>query len=124
MRKEFMVILTTAALFLSCENQNPPVLTAQNEATGTQQYVPESRTDRSITRNVRVVLNKDPQLVKSLLNVRIRTSNGIVTLRGYVNTNEEREALVKKVASLRGVRSVNNQIEVKEDQKATTKDNI
>jgi osmotically-inducible protein OsmY len=55
---------------------------------------------------------KDDSLSMNAHNVKIITSNGIVTLRGPVKSQTERAAVEAKAKQVAGVQSVNNQLEV------------
>lgn len=98
----FTLLFAQTGLQAADEPSTPPIYQS-----------PENWRDRQIEEHVREVLNADPQIVQSLIDVRIHTLNGVITLRGFVNTAAERDALVKKTASIRGVRSVDNKIEIK-----------
>lgn len=73
----------------------------------------ESDIDRTITLKIRRAVMADGALSTDAKNIKIITINGIVTLRGVVNGDNERSAILSKVDSIDGVRRVENQIEVK-----------
>lgn len=73
----------------------------------------ENRTDLNLTQDIRRALMADGSLSFTAKNVKIIAQNGKVTLRGPVNTAQERatiEAAARKVA---GATRVDNQLEVK-----------
>jgi osmotically-inducible protein OsmY len=55
----------------------------------------------------------DQSLSTTAHNVKIISANGAVTLRGPVNSEEERTAIGKKAQSIAGPDKVDNQLEVK-----------
>ena len=77
---------------------------------GDQSGKPE---DRKLTQSIRQAVMKDKSLTMTAKNVKIITANGKVTLRGPVNTAEEKTKIndLAKVAA--GTIPVDNQLEVK-----------
>ena len=77
---------------------------------GDQSGTPE---DRKLTQSIRQAVMKDKSLTMTAKNVKIITANGKVTLRGPVNTAEEKTKIndLAKVAA--GTVPVDNQLEVK-----------
>ena len=55
---------------------------------------------------------EDDALSTNAKNVKVITVNGVVTLRGPVNNDRERNAIAQKVKSVSGVRNIDNQIEI------------
>jgi len=72
----------------------------------------ESEADRTITQHVRqgVVANDD--LSTTAKNVKIVTTEGVVTLRGPVTSAEEKQEIDKLVKEVEGVKRVDNQLEI------------
>jgi hyperosmotically inducible protein len=82
----------------------------------------ENSTDLDITQKIRQSVIDDKDLSVNAKNVKIITENSSVTLRGVVNSNNEKrqvETLAKQVA---GVRNVDNQLEVIQTTTDTSKD--
>jgi hyperosmotically inducible periplasmic protein len=72
----------------------------------------DNQADRSITQQIRrQVVNVDDMSTNGK-NVKIVTSDGVVTLRGPVETVQERAAIGTVAMSVDGVRRVDNQLEV------------
>jgi hyperosmotically inducible periplasmic protein len=71
-----------------------------------------SKPDIKITQEVRKAVVGDKDLSTNAHNVKIITKNGIVTLRGPVNTPEEKASVADKAKSIAGVHRVDNQLEV------------
>ena len=72
----------------------------------------ENEADRTITQKIRQAVMQDEALSTNAKNVKIVTMNGIVVLRGPVNSEQERAEIERKVRTIAGVRNVDNQIEV------------
>lgn len=72
----------------------------------------ENEMDRTITQKLRQAIMEDNSLSTDAKNIKIITLNGVVTLRGPVNNEREKNEIAKKARAVNGVRSVDNQIEV------------
>ena len=86
----------------------------QAEATADQQK--ESRPDRDITRDIRKSIAQDTSLSAYAHNVKIITQNGMVTLKGPVRSEDEKNAIEGKAAEIAGKDKVTSQLEVKPKQ--------
>ena len=73
-----------------------------------------TKEDREITRKIRREVVKTDGFSTVAKNVKIVTRDGKVTLRGPVNTTEEREQIAAIAKKVDGVSSVDNQLELKE----------
>jgi osmotically-inducible protein OsmY len=71
--------------------------------------------DREITAEVRRAIVGDDSLSTNAHNVKIITNGGVVTLRGPVENEKERTAVVAKAQKVAGVRKVDNQLETTRD---------
>lgn len=74
-----------------------------------------SEADRNITASVRKAIVDDDQLSLDAHNVKVITVNGVVTLRGPVDSPSEKTAVESKAKKVAGVNRVDNQLEVKAD---------
>ena len=72
----------------------------------------ESEADRAITQNIRKALTEDDSLSTNAKNVKIITADGVVTLRGPVNSQKEKAEIEAKAKQVAGVKNVDNQLEV------------
>jgi hyperosmotically inducible protein len=81
----------------------------ENAKTAVQQL--HSEGDLKITESIRRMLIDDKSLSTAHY-VTIVTVNGVVTLRGPVVSEEERNTIAKKATQVAGVRKVENQLEV------------
>ncbi len=79
-------------------------LTAQDQS--------ENRADRTVTQEVRKAIVADDSLSTDAKNVKVITVDGVVTLRGPVANEQERNRVAAKVNGIAGVKRVNNQLEV------------
>ena len=73
----------------------------------------ESEADRTITQHVRNAVVDNDALSTNAHNVKIITQDGVVTLRGPVNTATEKATVVAAARSTPGVTRVDDQLEVK-----------
>lgn len=72
----------------------------------------ESEADRTLTQQVRQAVVADDSLSTNAHNVKIITSNGVVTLRGPVNSAQEKANIDAKAQQVAGATKVNNQLEI------------
>ncbi|RIK75753.1 MAG: hyperosmotically inducible protein [Planctomycetota bacterium] len=71
----------------------------------------ENETDRQITQEIRQAITGDDTMSANARNVKVVTSNGVVTLRGPVEDTEEKAAVERKAKSVDGVARVNSHLE-------------
>ena len=72
----------------------------------------ENKADLTLTQRVRRELMADKSLSTDAKNVKIITINGVVTLRGPVNTVKEKSTIEAKAQSIAGTTNVDSQLEV------------
>jgi hyperosmotically inducible protein len=85
----------------------------QSTATKTPLDQSNSASDTRITADIRKAVLDDSALSTNAHNVKIITEKGIVTLRGPVNSQAEKDTIEAKAKAVAGVSSVVNQLEVK-----------
>lgn len=68
--------------------------------------------DVEVTRRIRTQLTSDSSLSTNAHNIKIITLNGRVTLRGPVESAQEKQKIDQVAKSISGVKNVDNQIEV------------
>jgi len=85
-----------------------------NEATADQQK--DNRSDREITRQIRESLVKDKSLSSYARNVKVVTQHGQVTLKGPVQSEDEKKAIEAKATEVAGENKVSNELNVKPQQ--------
>lgn len=71
-----------------------------------------SESDRAITASIRKMVVDNDGLSTNAHNVKIITDNGMVTLRGPVDSAQEKAAVEAAAKSAPGVRGVTSQLEV------------
>jgi hyperosmotically inducible protein len=121
---------TTLSLLVACDNNgknNPPAPTKpvkpDNTANNTRDRDTNTTTpldqsndarDIEITANIRKAVVDDSALSTNAKNVKIiTTKGGVVTLRGVVHSQAEKDSIEAKAKAVAGVQSVTNQLEVK-----------
>lgn len=82
-------------------------------ATLTPEDQKETKSDVNITANIRKAAVKDEALSVNAQNIKIITSNRVVTLRGIVENVNERMKLENIAKKTRGVIRIDNQLEIK-----------
>jgi hyperosmotically inducible periplasmic protein len=90
---------------VNARDRNPNAITAGQQA--------NVKTDVELTREIRRSVIKDHSLSMMAHNVKIVTANGNVTLRGPVETEDEKNDIASKAQAIAGADKVDNQLEVK-----------
>jgi hyperosmotically inducible protein len=85
-----------------------------NEPTADQQK--NNPSDRDITQQVRQAIIKDKSLSTYAHNVKVITQNGQVTLKGPVQSDDEKRAIEAKATQIVGENKVTSELEVKPKQ--------
>jgi osmotically-inducible protein OsmY len=75
------------------------------------QPVSEQMDDVSIKTSVKAKLATDVRF-STLTNIEVNSTNGIVTLAGQVHNVDEKRAAERVAASVKGVKKVNNELQV------------
>lgn len=83
---------------------------ALDQPTADQQK--ENSVDRELTKKIRSALMQDKTLSTYAHNIKIITQNGEVTLKGAVRTQDEKDSIEAKAASIAGQGHVTNQLDV------------
>jgi hyperosmotically inducible periplasmic protein len=83
----------------------------QHDMTADQQS--NAKSDRAITQKIRRTLTADKSLSTNAHNVKIITTNGTVTLKGPVNSEDEKQQVASKAAEVVDASKVDNQLTVK-----------
>jgi hyperosmotically inducible protein len=84
----------------------------RNSATLTPGDQGENEVDRGITQKIRQEVIKADGLSMNAKNVKIITAGSVVTLRGPVNSDQERSQIMSIAQRVDGVKRVDNQIEI------------
>jgi osmotically-inducible protein OsmY len=113
------MLLGSAALLSAQEPNSPaPDNTKVNErdrnsAEATADQQKENRSDLDITQQVRKAIMNDKSLSAYAHNVKVITQNGMVTLKGPVRSEDEKQAISAKAEEVAGAGKVTNQLDVK-----------
>ncbi|MGH9546150.1 MAG: BON domain-containing protein [Terriglobales bacterium] len=83
----------------------------QSEPTADQQK--EDAADRQLAQQIRKALIKDKSLSTNAHNVKVIAQNGMVTLKGPVDSDSEKQTVEAKAAQIAGSDKVTNEIEVR-----------
>jgi hyperosmotically inducible protein len=84
-----------------------------NQPTADQQK--NNRSDRMLTKNIRRSIMADKSLSTNAHNLKIISQNGTVTVKGPVNSDDERRAVIAKAVAVAGsADKVTDQISVKQ----------
>lgn len=120
MKKISLILLVASGFTLSAiaEEKTAADNTAKNErdssgetqTSGDQSNSPE---DIKVTADIRRAVVADKSLSMTAKNVKIITANGMVTLRGPVNSAEEKATIASLAKSAAGEAKIDNQLEVK-----------
>ena len=119
------LMLTTGSV--SAEQPTKPAMPAANpelenternvrdkdDRTLTPEDQKETRRDVKITKAIRKAIVNQESLSVNAHNAKIITRNGVVTLRGPIENREEKAKLQSIAEKIRGVKKVDNQLEVK-----------
>jgi osmotically-inducible protein OsmY len=120
--KIFLALSATLALNLTAVAADDKKAPADNSQRNERDRSGETKTpvdqsntpeDLKITQSIRQAVVKDDTLTMSAKNVKIITAGGMVTLRGPVNTTEEKIKIEKLAKAAAGGAKVDNQLEVK-----------
>jgi hyperosmotically inducible protein len=124
MKRTLLTLACSGAIGLAtlvADDKTPADNTAKNERdrsgeTKTPLDQSNSPEDMRVTADIRRAIMKDKSLSVSAHNIKIITAGAQVTLRGPVNTPEEKEKIARLARSVAGNAKVENQLEVKESK--------
>ena len=85
----------------------------QNKSSNTAEKQSNSKDDLALTQKIRQAVMKDGSLSLNAKNVKIITQDGKVTLKGPVDSEQEKDTIATKAAEIAGKDKVDNQLEVK-----------
>ena len=84
----------------------------RNKSEPTADRQKETPTDRQLAQQIRKAIVKDKSLSTYGHNVKVITQNGMVTLKGPVKSEEEKQAIETKAAQIAGADKVTSEIQV------------
>jgi hyperosmotically inducible protein len=85
----------------------------RQDAASTPQHQSNDSSDRKLLAAARRSVVKDKSLSTSAHNIKMMVASGAVTLRGPVNTADEKARIENLVKQVPGVQAVDNQLDVK-----------
>lgn len=94
----------------------------KENSTKSKSTIGEKIDDTVITTQVKMALMKDSST--ATFGTDVTTTNGIVVLKGTVQNNDEKDITTKVVASVQGVKSVQNEMKVTNEQTSTISESI
>src|SRR5580700_7099262 len=89
----------------------------QNENTETAEKQSNSKDDLALTQKIRQSVMKDGSLSMSAKNIKIIVQDGKITLKGPVDSQQEKDTIAAKAGEIAGKDKVENQLEVKAEKK-------
>ena len=115
---QFVLLSSLGLLWAQQDASNPPADNtkinqrdrSKTEPTADQQKM--NPTDRQLTQQIRKALVKDKSLSTYAHNVKIIAQNGVVTLKGPVKSEEEKQAIETKAAEIAGPDKITNELQV------------
>lgn len=116
--------LTTLSAFAQTDHASPAAdNSARNErdrsgATKTSFDQSNTKADTEITASIRRALMAEDSLSMKAKNVKVITENGVVTLRGPVQTEAEKTRIAELAKAAAGQMKIENQLEVKQPEKS------
>ena len=89
----------------------------QNKNTETAEKQSNSKDDLALTQKIRQAVMKDDSLSINAKNVKIIAQDGKITLKGPVDSQQEKDTIGSEAGGIAGKDKVDNQLEVKAEKK-------
>jgi hyperosmotically inducible periplasmic protein len=89
----------------------------QNKKTDTAEKQSNSKSDLALTQKIRQAVMKDGSLSMNAKNAKIIAQDGKITLKGPVDSQQEKDTIAAKAGEIAGKDKVDNQLEVKAEKK-------
>jgi hyperosmotically inducible protein len=89
----------------------------ENKNTDTAEKQSNNKDDLALTQKVRQAVMKDGSLSMNAKNVKIIAQDGKITLKGPVDSQQEKETIGGEAGEVAGKDKVDNQLEVKAEKK-------
>ena len=88
-----------------------------NKSTDTAEKQSNSNDDLALTQKIRQAVMKDGSLSMNAKNVKIIAQDGKITLKGPVDSQQEKDTIAREAGEIAGKDKVDNQLEVKAEKK-------
>jgi len=89
----------------------------ENKKTETAEKQSNNKDDLALTQKIRQAVMKDGSLSMNAKNVKIIAQDGKITLKGPVDSQQEKDTIGTEAGEIAGKDKVDNQLEVKADKK-------
>ena len=89
----------------------------QNKNTDTAEKQSNNKDDLALTQKIRQAVMKEGSLSMNAKNVKIIAQDGEITLKGPVDSQQEKDTIGTKAGEIAGKDKVDNQLEVKAEKK-------
>jgi osmotically-inducible protein OsmY len=109
----FGALLLTGTLAIAAQAPDNSANNKQPGTTADQQS--NAATDRTTTQNIRKALIADKSLSTYAHNVKIVTRDGMVTLKGPVKSDDEKQKVVAEAGQVVDPKQIDDQLTVKSD---------
>lgn len=93
-------------------DRSPAPMSPADSGTPSSGPATMNEADRMLAQRVSDILRQEGPLSSAAQNITVHASNGTVTLRGSVSSQQEKDDLEAKAKQVAGVNQVNNQLEV------------
>jgi hyperosmotically inducible protein len=136
MKKLLLPLLASIVIVYSSEGQQAPATPSQpggsdptnvdntkrnsseqNKNTDTAEKQSNSKDDLALTQKIRQAVMKDDSLSMNAKNVKIIAQDGKITLKGPVESQQEKDTIGAEAGEIAGKDKVDNQLEVKAAKK-------
>ena len=104
-----------AADYQDADNTGRNVRDRDTSGTKTPMDQANDSADVKLTQQIRRAITEDDSLSTNAHNVKIITADGVVTLRGPVDSAEERDKVASVAKKTAGVKRVENQLEINKE---------
>lgn len=116
MKKQLTIVALACMALTACERPGERKnvhhdSSARNPTENTTATSPDF--DKAAAQKIRQLILEDETLSENGKNIKITVSEGVVTLKGAVNNERERNIIAQKVRSINGIRNIDNQLEIK-----------
>jgi hyperosmotically inducible protein len=88
----------------------------QNKDTDTAEKQSNNKDDLALTQKIRQAVMKDGSLSMNAKNAKIIAQDGKITLKGPVDSQQEKDTIAAKAGEIAGKDKVDNQLEVKAEK--------